>query len=253
MQCLFILPINMFKLYDERIANFHTLPQRRQELFFLSHHCDLFEESCSYLPDVKLLPKIQFRTVFRILLSAQNILLFFTLSSRNIIVFWYLIYHIIPFRLRSLDNSTNCVYKHKHFFSSSFVAVFQFYFNFQSSQVWNVTAIRLLRVRYCKLVSSSPVHSPHLSLPHIETYKLRIFPMISIPISTKIHTRVPSLPETSAVSEAMTNLLTRTPTNLLSFQTRQQIADSRQQIADSRRQTADNVILRHQRWRYDRV
>ena len=41
-------------------VNIHNLPQRRQELFFLSHYCARLEKSWSYLPDVKLLPKIQF-------------------------------------------------------------------------------------------------------------------------------------------------------------------------------------------------
>ena len=41
-------------------VNIDNLPQPKQELHFLSLHFDRFEESCSYLPDVKLLPETQF-------------------------------------------------------------------------------------------------------------------------------------------------------------------------------------------------
>jgi len=74
------------------------------------------------------------------------------------------------------------------------------------------------KISYCKLVFSFPSHLPYLSPTRALIAKFEFFPwsLYWYPLKTK--NDLPIFLETSEISPAMINLLTRTPTNCLTFQ-----------------------------------
>jgi hypothetical protein len=177
-------------------VNIHKLTNRRPKLFFLSHECDLFEESWSYLPDVKHLPLISF----------SNCLPDFA-QYRDFRHSWYSRVFTLSYFSISVTFSYPSAYMTFVLFNCTYglsFAVIHFTLTSIPARFWTQPWSVLLSVSYCKLVFSFPLHLPHLSSTFTR-YQFRIFPMNSVLIPNNNQSRFSHSPGNWNISPAMIN------------------------------------------------